>query len=109
MGMKKWVLLLMLVSFLLCSCGSRTEVSLGDVVRNGLGLEKGMTRQQVISTLKRRPDTIEKFDNVELWIYEGVIPDKENDDQKRYENLTIKFVNGQVAYVGYFSCKLPSK
>ncbi len=94
--------------FILSSCGSRTEVSLENVVQKGLTIEKGMSREEVLSALKRRPDTIEKLDNVELWIYEGVISD-DDDEQKRYENLTIKFVAGQVAYVGYFSCKLPSK
>jgi len=41
-----------------------------------------------------------------LWTYEGVVLN-EDTNVERYKNLTIKFKNGKVDYIGYFACKLP--
>ena len=104
--MKKLLMFSGVVMMLLSGCGD-TVITLNDVTKNGLTkIENGMTKSQVEKILKKEPDTIQKVGNYELWIYEGEVTDKNNEDLKRYKNFTVKFKNGKVDYTGYFGCKL---
>ena len=105
--MKKLLMFSSVVMMLLSGCGDNI-VTLNDVTKNGLTkIEKGMNKSQVEKILKKEPDTIQKVGNYELWIYEGVVADKADEDLKRYKNFTVKFKDGKVDYTGYFGCKLP--
>jgi PBP1b-binding outer membrane lipoprotein LpoB len=88
-------------------CGNE-GIALAQVMKKGLVLQKGMTKNQVQNTLKKDPDSIERVGKFELWTYEGIITNKDTEESK-YKNLTIKFKDGKVDYIGYFSCKLPKK
>jgi len=104
--MKKLLMFSGIVMMLLSGCGD-DKITLNDITKNGLSkLEKGMTKEQVTKILKSEPDTVQKVGNYELWIYEGVVQDKKNEDLSRYKNFTVKFKDGKLDYTGYFGCKL---
>ena len=99
---------LLVASMLFISgCGS-DEVTLAQVMKKGLVLQKGMTKNQVQNALRKDPDSVERVGRFELWTYEGIITNEDTEESK-YKNLTIKFKDGRVDYIGYFACKLPKK
>jgi hypothetical protein len=88
-------------------CG-KEEVTLAQVMKKGLILQKGMTKEEVQNALKKDPDSVKRVGRFELWTYEGIVTNDDTEESK-YKNLTIKFKNGKVDYIGYFACKLPKK
>jgi outer membrane protein assembly factor BamE (lipoprotein component of BamABCDE complex) len=90
----------------LTGCGS-DKVTLNQAITKGMILTKGMTKAQVMKTLGREPDSVQKVGNIELWTYEGIVTNPDDDTLRKYKNLTIRFNNGVVDYTGYFGCKLP--
>jgi len=105
--MKKIIGSLVVVGTLLFTgCGSE-KVTLSKVITQGMTLTKGMTKAQVMKLLKREPDSVQKIGDIELWTYEGIVTNPDDETQRRYKNLTIRFKNGVVDYIGYFGCKLP--
>ena len=103
--MKKLVFGSLLVSMgiLFSGCGSDLT-NLEQVVKSRYAITKGMTKAQVNSILKAEPDEISQVGDYELWIYKGVT---KSDDKKYFNDFVIKFVDGKVAYTGFFKCKLP--
>ena len=93
-------------ALLLTGCGS-DKVTLNSVMKKGMVLTKGMSKAQVQKLLKREADSTQKVGNIELWTYEGIVVNPDDETQRRYKNLTIRFKNGVVDYIGYFGCKLP--
>jgi len=104
--MKKIVLgsLLVAGSLLLSGCGGDDGLVLSSVVKHRYSIQKGMNKNQVQNILKHDPDEISQVGNYELWIYKGII-DKENGNY--FNDFVVKFVDGKVAYTGFFKCKLP--
>jgi len=103
--MKKLVFGSLLVSMgiLFSGCGSDLT-NLEQVVKSRYAITKGMTKSQVNSILKAEPDEISQVGDYELWIYKGIT---ERDDKKYFNDFVVKFVDGKVAYTGFFKCKLP--
>jgi len=75
------------------------------VYEKRVAVQKGMTPAQVQGILQTEPDEISQVGNYEMWIYKKII--KKN-GQKVFSNYIVKFVDGKVAYTGYFKCKLPN-
>ena len=106
--MKKVVGSLFIIwALMLSGCGNSNTVSLNTVITKGMMLSKGMTKAQVMKTLGREPDSVQKVGNIELWTYEGIVTNPNDDTLRKYKNLTIRFKNGVIDYIGYFGCKLP--
>ena len=103
--MKKLVISSLLVGMgvIFSGCGSDLT-QLDKVVQSRYVITKGMTKSQVNSILKTEPDEISQVGNYELWIYKGIT---ERDDKKYFNDFVVKFVDGKVAYTGFFKCKLP--
>ena len=103
--MKKLVISSLLVGMgvIFSGCGSDLT-QLDKVVQSRYAITKGMTKSQVNSILKTEPDEISQVGNYELWIYKGIT---ERDDKKYFNDFVVKFVDGKVAYTGFFKCKLP--
>jgi len=104
--MKKILLgsLLVVGSLVLSGCSGDSELTLSQVVKHRYSVEKGMNKAQVQKILKKDPDEISQVGNYELWIYKG-ITEKENGNY--FNDFVVKFVDGKVAYIGFFKCKLP--
>jgi len=75
------------------------------VVEKRVSVQKGMTKDQVRKILQIEADEISQVGNYELWIYKKI---EEKNGQKVFSDYIIKFVDGKVAYTGYFKCKLPN-
>jgi hypothetical protein len=102
--MKKIILSSLLVGLGLVFTGCGQTVShLNDVVQARYAITKGMTKAQVHNILKQEPDEISQVGNYELWIYKGII---HKNDINYFNNFVVKFVDGKVAYTGFFKCKL---
>ena len=93
-------------ALLFTGCGS-DKVTLNQAIQKGMVLDKGITKAQVMKILKREPDSVQKVGNIELWTYEGIVTNPDDEEAKKYKNLTIRFKNSKIDYVGYFDCKLP--
>jgi hypothetical protein len=104
--MKKIILSSLLVAstLILSGCGGDSGLSLSNVVKHRYSIKKGMTKEQVQNILKTEPDEISQVGNYELWIYKGIV---EKGDNKAFNDFVVKFVDGKVAYTGFFKCNLP--
>jgi hypothetical protein len=95
---------LFVVSSLFLS-GCNNEVSnLQQIISKRVVIQKGMTKLEVQAILKDEPDEISQVGGYEMWIYKGMI---NKNDVTTFNNYIVKFVDGKVAYTGFFKCKLP--
>lgn len=100
--MKRIILTTLTLLFLV---GCNHQPPLKKVVNKRFNITKGMTKVQVQKTLQVKPDEISTVGNTTIWIYKGIL----GNEQKRFNDFIIKFINNKVAYTGFFQCKLPKE
>jgi len=103
--MKKF--LIAVVAIFLIGCGE-VKPKLSEAIAKSYKISKGMTKEEVSKIIKQEPTSIQRMDKVEIWKYEG-IETNEDTEETKYIDLIIKFVDGKVDRIGYFSCKIPNK
>ena len=99
--------LAVLATIIFTGCGD-DKVTLEQVIQKKGEIKKGMTSAQVRALLKRGPDDEAEIGEYDFWTYEGVVVNPDDETDKKYKNLIIRFKNDKVDYKGYFGCKLPS-
>jgi hypothetical protein len=105
--MKKSYLLAGLAAFIFGGCADDIP-KLSTVVSNSFDISKNMTKAQVKDIVKRKPTSMQRIDESEIWKFEGNEMD-EDTEEVTYHNLTIKFNENNVSKIGTFSCKLPKR
>ena len=85
--------------------GCQEEAPKPKAYEKRLSVQKGMTKEQVQNILQVEADEVSQVGNYEMWIYKKIV---EKNGERVFSNYIVKFVDGKVAYTGYFKCKLPN-
>jgi len=100
------------LSILLSGCAismhnQNHKTNLNKVISKSYMITVGMDKSEVRQILKAKPSIIQRFNEDEIWIYEGEETDPQTIENDFY-TLVIKFKKGLVISISASSCKVPN-